>query len=76
MRTYKVASLFAGCGGTDIGITGGFKFRERTYERHPTELVYANDFDEGACDLFDRNFDIRIDSSTNGEQVTVSIIKI
>ena len=63
MRTYKVASLFAGCGGTDIGITGGFKFRERTYERHPTELVYANDFDEGACDLFDRNFDIRIDRS-------------
>ena len=63
MRIYKVASLFAGCGGTDIGITGGFKFRERTYERHPTELVYANDFDEGACDLFDRNFDIRIDRS-------------
>lgn len=63
MRTYKVASLFAGCGGTDIGITGGFKFRERTYERHPTELVYANDFDEGACELFDRNFDIRIDRS-------------
>ena len=63
MRNYKVASLFAGCGGTDIGITGGFTFLGRSYERHPTELVYANDFDEGACDLFDRNFDIRIDRS-------------
>ena len=63
MHNYKVASLFAGCGGTDIGITGGFTFLGRSYERHPTELVYANDFDEGACDLFDRNFDIRIDRS-------------
>ena len=61
MRTYKVASLFAGCGGTDIGVTGGFSFLEKSYPKHPTQLVYANDFDEGACNLFDANFDIRID---------------
>lgn len=60
---YKVASLFAGCGGTDVGISGGFTYLGNTYDRHPTQLVYANDFDAGACDLFDRNFDIRIDRS-------------
>lgn len=61
MRTYKVASLFAGCGGTDIGVTGGFSFLGQNYPRHQTQLVYANDFDEGACNLFDANFDIKID---------------
>ena len=61
MQTYKVASLFAGCGGTDVGVTGGFEYLGMSYGRHPTKLVYANDFDEGACDLFDRNFDIKID---------------
>lgn len=73
MRTYKVASLFAGCGGTDVGVTGGFSFLGRSYERHPTELVYANDFDPGACDLFDRNFDIRID---RGDIRKVSVAKV
>ena len=61
MRTLKVASLFAGCGGTDVGVAGGFTFCGKTYSRLPTHLVYANDFEPGACDLFDRNFPVRID---------------
>lgn len=61
MRTLRIASLFAGCGGTDIGVVGGFSFLEETYKSHPARLVYANDFDQGACDLFDSNFSIKID---------------
>ena len=61
MRTLKVCSLFAGCGGTDVGVMGGFSYLGRRYGALPTRLVYANDFDEGACDLFDENFPIRID---------------
>lgn len=61
MHTLRVASLFAGCGGTDVGVAGGFSFCGRSYSRLPTRLVYANDFEPEACDLFDRNFSIRID---------------
>lgn len=61
MRELRVASLFAGCGGTDVGVVGDFDFLGVHYDRHPCRLVYANDFDEGACDLFDGNFPIKID---------------
>lgn len=61
MRTLRIASLFAGCGGTDVGAEGGFAFLGRSYSRLPTKLVYANDFDPEACDLFDANFSVKID---------------
>lgn len=61
MRILRIASLFAGCGGTDVGVAGGFTFCGKTYSRLPTSLVYANDFEPGACNLFDRNFPVRID---------------
>ena len=62
MRTLKISSLFAGCGGTDIGVTGGFSFLGNKYPSLPTKLVYANDFDSGACDLFDINFHVKSDN--------------
>ena len=61
MRTLKIASLFAGCGGTDVGVEGSFDFHGQRYTRLPTKLVYANDFEPTACDLFDQNFDVKID---------------
>lgn len=63
MERLTIASLFAGCGGTDVGVEGGFSFCGKTYRRLPTELVYANDFEPSACDMFDENFAIRIDRS-------------
>lgn len=61
MERLKVASLFAGCGGTDVGVQGGFSFCGHSYAALPTRLVYANDFEPGACDMFDENFRVRID---------------
>ncbi len=61
MKKLKVASLFSGCGGSDLGAIGNFEFLGITYPRLNTEIVYANDIDERACDIFDENFDIKAD---------------
>ena len=60
MKTFRIASLFAGCGGTDVGVLGGFEFLGEKYKKLPTRLVYANDFDPGACDIFNDNFPVKI----------------
>ena len=46
---YKVASLFSGAGGMDLGfIKEGF------------DVVFANDFDKDACETYKKNIDERI----------------
>lgn len=56
MGKLKVVSLFSGCGGTDLGIEGGFFYLGKEYKRHNTEIIFANDFDKNACDIFNANF--------------------
>lgn len=58
MDYLKVASLFCGCGGTDVGMTGGFKFLGKEYKKQPLNIVYANDIEESACKIFEHNFDV------------------
>ena len=62
METLRVASLFCGCGGTDIGILGDFDYLGKHYSSNNTEIVYANDIEQSACDLFEVNFGIRPDN--------------
>ena len=52
----KVASLFSGCGGMDLGIQGGFEFLGNTYTKHPVELVFASDIDSYAVNIYNDNF--------------------
>lgn len=52
----KVASLFCGCGGSDLGMVGGFDFLGKRYEELPFEIVYAADFDKWAVDTYNKNF--------------------
>lgn len=61
MESLKVASLFCGCGGTDVGLLGGFDFLGKTYAKNPFEIVYANDIEESACRIFEENFNITPD---------------
>ena len=61
MESLKVASLFCGCGGTDVGMLGGFDFLGKSYEKNPMEIVYANDIEESACRIFEANFGISPD---------------
>lgn len=52
---YKVASLFSGCGGLDLGFSGGFSFYGKNFERLGTEIVFANDFDKDAATCYNSN---------------------
>ena len=62
MGKLKVASLFCGCGGTDVGLLGGFEFLGKKYAENNTEIVYANDIDPNACAIFEKNFGIKPDN--------------
>lgn len=62
MKQLKVASLFCGCGGTDVGLVGGFDYLNKHYAKHNLKIVYANDFEPSACALFQENFGIQPDS--------------
>lgn len=56
MSKYKVASLFSGCGGADLGLLGGFKYINRIYKKHPFEIAYAVDVNKRAVDTYNKNF--------------------
>jgi DNA (cytosine-5)-methyltransferase 1 len=64
-RTLKkpltVVSMFSGCGGMDLGFTGGFELLGRKYDSLPFKIVWANDLSESACKTYKRNIgsDIR-----------------
>ena len=45
----KIASLFSGCGGLDLGFSGGFEFYGKTFKKLNTKIVFANDFDKDAA---------------------------
>ena len=62
MEKLKVASLFCGCGGTDVGLVGNFNFLGRHYDSNGMEIVYANDIDDNACEIFKENFGITPDN--------------
>ncbi len=62
MGRLKVASLFCGCGGTDMGLLGDFTFLGKYYPSNNMEIVYANDIDDNACKLFEENFGIKPDN--------------
>ena len=62
MEKIKVASLFCGCGGTDVGLLGDFEYLGKEYAANELEIVYANDIDDNACDIFKENFGIEPDN--------------
>lgn len=62
MGRLRVASLFCGCGGTDVGLIGNFDFLGKHYDSNNIEIVYANDIDRNACAIFEQNFGITPDN--------------
>jgi len=54
-KEIKVLSLFSGCGGLDLGIIGGFKFKGREYAKNKFSIVFANDFDKAATMVYNKN---------------------
>jgi len=57
-KRFKVASLFCGCGGSDLGTLGGFNYLGDEYQRLPFDIVYAVDFDQPAVSTYNNNFDV------------------
>ncbi|MEX1002658.1 MAG: DNA cytosine methyltransferase [Crocinitomicaceae bacterium] len=53
---FTITSLFAGCGGLDLGFIGGFKSNGKKYHEHPFVIDWANDIDESACKTFKNYF--------------------
>lgn len=62
MEKLKVASLFCGCGGTDVGLLGGFDFLDKHYSKNDVNIVYANDIEDSACTIFEKNFGLKPDN--------------
>lgn len=56
MAKLKVASLFCGCGGMDLGMLGGFSYLGKKYAKHNAEIVYAIDNDEYCTKIYNSNF--------------------
>lgn len=52
----KVVSMFSGCGGSDLGLLGGFLFNGKKYGRLPFEIVFALDNDPKAVATYNANF--------------------
>ena len=52
---FKVVSLFAGCGGMDLGFRGGFDFLGRHFSRNPFELIWSNELNPYACETYRHN---------------------
>lgn len=52
---FTVVSMFSGCGGMDIGFLGGFESGGKVYDRLPYKVVWANDLNEAACEVYRRN---------------------
>lgn len=61
-KIIKVASLFSGCGGSDLGLLGGFSFLGSTYTKLNTKIVFANDINKKAALTYCANFDHAIDT--------------
>ena len=47
--------MFSGCGGLDLGFSGGFSFYHHNFDRFDTQIVFANDFDVDAQTCYNAN---------------------
>lgn len=53
---FRIASLFAGCGGLDLGFLGGFDFLGKHFSRTKFDVVWANELNPSACKTYAQNF--------------------
>lgn len=56
MEKIKVASIFCGCGGMDLGVLGGFSYLDKVFAENPFEIVYSIDNDPYYTKIYNDNF--------------------
>ena len=54
-KHYRIVSLFAGCGGLDLGFSGGFDFLGKRFKTTAFDIVWANEWNPAACKTYSRN---------------------
>lgn len=54
-KTFKVVSLFSGCGGLDLGFNGDFDFRNLHFKKNKFNVEFANDIDAAAEFVYNSN---------------------
>lgn len=54
-RAYSVVSFFAGCGGLDLGLRGGFEYKGEKIRRLPFKIEVAYDNDAKCVETYRRN---------------------
>ena len=52
---FSVVSMFSGGGGMDLGFMGGFNTLGVQYDKLPFDVVWANDKDNGVCEVYRNN---------------------
>lgn len=55
VSTLSVLSLFAGCGGLDLGFQGNFHSLGKNYPRNPFQVVWANEKEPQATETYRHN---------------------
>ena len=50
-----VVSYFCGCGGLDLGLTGGFTYNNISFEKLPFNIIAAYDFNDKAIETYHTN---------------------
>lgn len=53
---YTIVSLFAGCGGMDLGFLGNFNFLGKHYAKTDFDIIWANELNHAACKTYQHNF--------------------
>ena len=53
--SFSVVSLFAGCGGLDLGFRGRFEFKDASYKKLPFDILKAYDNDALCVQTYKRN---------------------
>lgn len=65
----SVVSLFAGCGGLDLGFTGGFSFLGKDFPKTGFEIIWANEINPAACRTYRLNISDEIIEGDINEQI-------
>ena len=61
-QAYSMVSLFSGCGGIDLGFKGGFQYGDKTFPSLPFEIVWANDWDRAAIEVYNHNHSTKLEA--------------
>ncbi|MDR3294655.1 MAG: DNA cytosine methyltransferase [Clostridiales Family XIII bacterium] len=54
-KKHSVVSLFSGCGGMDLGFTGGFEFLGKKFGKTAFDIIWANEISPAACKTYRSN---------------------